>query len=79
MIDDKKKPLIQLEDEDSFLESGSVVSGTECTGMIPDLPNTEGAVESYQGIYSVPEQDESPRLVKKVREQRDGSAVRTDE
>lgn len=65
-MDKKEKPLLKLEDEDSFFESNSVISSTECTGMIPDLPRTETAVEAYKEIYDVPTQDETPDLVKKT-------------
>lgn len=62
----KEKPLLQLEDEDSFFETNSVISSTECTGMIPDLPCTEEAADAYKEIYDVPKQDETPDLVKKT-------------
>lgn len=58
------KPLLKLEDEDSFFESNGVISATECTGLIPDLPLTEGAADSYQKLYDVPAPDETPKLVK---------------
>lgn len=66
MKNKKENPVLQLDDEDSFFESNSVISATECTGAIPDLPTGEAA-EAYKEICDVPTQDKSPDLVKKTR------------
>ncbi|HHV32853.1 hypothetical protein [Caproiciproducens sp. LBM24188] len=42
-------------DEDSFFDSESVVSTTECTGLIPDSPGSDNEVESYTDIYDIPQ------------------------
>jgi hypothetical protein len=40
---------------DSF-ESNSVVSSSECTGMMQSFPENDDEIESYQDIYDVPKQ-----------------------
>lgn len=45
--------------EDSFGEfpdddSMNVVSGTECTGMVPTPPLSDGEADAYREIYDVP-------------------------
>jgi len=53
--EEKKKDLLKLEDEDSFFDAQSVVSATECTGLIQNSPGSEEEVESYTQIYEVPQ------------------------
>jgi hypothetical protein len=53
MYNNEKRKL-QLQDEDTFFNSESVASSTECTGLIPTPPVTEDEAESYTKIYDVP-------------------------
>jgi hypothetical protein len=53
-MENKKKERLQLQDEDSFFNSESVASATECTGLIPTPPVSEEEAESYTKIYDVP-------------------------
>lgn len=54
----KKKTLLKLDDEDSFFSSESVVSSTECTGLIQTPPLSVDEAESYNEIYDVPHSEE---------------------
>lgn len=58
MMEKKKKRYLQLEDEDTFFGQRSVVSSTDCTGLIPDSPGSEDEVESYTKIYDIPQPKE---------------------
>mgnify|MGYP000985098506 CR=1 FL=1 len=50
-----KDPIIKRrDDEDEFFNTESVVSATECTGLIQTPPITEFEAESYKEIYDVP-------------------------
>ncbi len=50
----KKKHYLKLEDEDSFFDAESVVSATECTGLVQTPPISVDEAESYNEIYDVP-------------------------
>ncbi|MDF2632338.1 MAG: hypothetical protein K0Q85_934 [Caproiciproducens sp.] len=56
IMSDEDKRKLQLQDEDSFFdaESGSVVSTTDCTGLVQTPPESVDEVESYTKIYEVP-------------------------
>ncbi|MGI6161430.1 MAG: hypothetical protein ACOYJD_05300 [Christensenellales bacterium] len=43
--------------DDHFLDANVVTSSTECTGLIPALPMTEGESESYSELYGIPHQE----------------------
>lgn len=51
---EKNKRFLELEDEDSFFESGSVIPATECTGLIQTPPESEEEAEAYTEICDVP-------------------------
>ncbi len=40
--------------------SGSVVSGTECTGLIQTPPENEQESEAYSDLYAIPKPDAEP-------------------
>lgn len=50
----KDEPHLRLNDEDSFFDSESVVSATECTGLIQTPPSSVDEAESYGKIYDIP-------------------------
>ena len=53
----KKDPRhLKLKDKDSFFDSGmdTVVSSTECTGLIQTPPKTESEAEAYADLYTAP-------------------------
>jgi len=50
---DKRK--LQLQDEDSFFDSESVVPTTECTGLIQTPPVSEAEAEAYTALCGVPQ------------------------
>lgn len=53
----KKDPQhLKLKDKDSFFDSevDTVVSSTECTGLIQTPPVTESEAESYADLYTAP-------------------------
>jgi hypothetical protein len=43
--------------DDRFLQSNTVTSTTECTGLIPSLPVNEGEAESYSDLYGIVRQE----------------------
>lgn len=47
-------PYLKLDDEDSFFDAESVVSSTECTGLMYTPPASPEEAESYSQIYEVP-------------------------
>lgn len=53
-MSDKDKRKLKLQDEDSFFDSESVVSSTECTGLVQTPPVSVDEAESYNEIYDVP-------------------------
>lgn len=55
MEDKQNKQLAPQPDED-FLDSceNNVVSGTECTGLIPTPPENETEAEAYTELYAIP-------------------------
>lgn len=58
----KEKKLAQNREGDGYLDPEDVVSGTECTGLIPTPPITEAEAESYAQLYTVPKpQRERPQ------------------
>lgn len=54
---DHKNKQLAPKDAADCLDSceNSVVSGTECTGLIPTPPENEQEAESYTDLYAVPE------------------------
>ena len=63
----ENKQLLQPEqalDEDLFYDIDLVASATECTGLIPTPPLSEGEAEAYTDIYAIPkpENDEDNHL-----------------
>lgn len=54
-MSEKERPVLECEDEDSFFDAQSVVSATECTGLIQTPPASEDEAESYTEIYEIPE------------------------
>lgn len=50
----KEEPHLKLNDEDSFFDSESVVSATECTGLVQTPPLSVDEADSYGKIYDVP-------------------------
>jgi hypothetical protein len=53
-MDYKEKQYLKLDDNDSFFDSESVVSTTECTGLMYSPPASVDEAESYNQIYDVP-------------------------
>ncbi len=53
-MSEKDKRKLRLQDEDSFFDAESVVSATECTGLIQTPPASVDEAESYNQIYDVP-------------------------
>lgn len=53
---------IFLDDEEDDLMGTPVASATECTGLIPALPQSDSQVESYEDIYPfmTPPKDKNP-------------------
>jgi phosphoserine aminotransferase len=57
---DKSKPenkqMAPKDDDDEYIYSctNSVVSGTECTGLIPTPPETDSEADSYSDLYTIP-------------------------
>jgi hypothetical protein len=45
---------LKLQDEDTFFDGESVVSATECTGLVQTPPASVDEAESYNEIYDVP-------------------------
>lgn len=43
-----------LADLDDFLDSDSIPSSMECTGLIPTPPKSEAEAEAYTEIYDIP-------------------------
>ncbi|WP_312641470.1 hypothetical protein [Hydrogenoanaerobacterium sp.] len=56
-MSDNDKQCIPPRDElfDDFWDLDTVVSATECTGLIPIPPTTEDEAESYTNIYAIPQ------------------------
>lgn len=52
-INQKMKPILSQND-DRFFEYESVVSATECTGLIQTPPLSVEEAESYSQIYDIP-------------------------
>ncbi len=50
----KEKQVLPLQDNDSFFDTDTVASSTECTGLIPAPPLSDEEAESYTDIYSIP-------------------------
>ena len=48
-----KPPLYDADNDAIFDETFNVVSSTECTGLMPSLPQEESQAESYRKLYSV--------------------------
>ena len=42
-------------DDDRFYETESVTSATDCTGLQPTPPKSEGETESYSDLYNIPQ------------------------
>ncbi len=53
-MNENDTPYLRLKDEDSFFDSESVVSSTECTGLMYAPPASPEEAESYSQIYEVP-------------------------
>lgn len=49
---DKRK--LKLKDKDTFFEDESVVSATECTGLVQTPPASVDEADSYSEIYDIP-------------------------
>jgi hypothetical protein len=54
MSDIDKQRKLKLKDEDTFFEDESVVSSTECTGLVQTPPTSVDEANSYSEIYDVP-------------------------
>ena len=54
IMSDEDKRKLQLQDEDSFFDSESVVPATECTGLIQAPPASEDEAKAYTEICDVP-------------------------
>ena len=54
---DKKQPIQEPDDIDTFFGSESVTSATECTGLIQTPPTSVSEADSYSEIYDVPHTD----------------------
>lgn len=56
MNDKKNKQLAPTDDDEDYAYSCSdtVVSGTECTGLIQTPPTSESEAESYTDLYTIP-------------------------
>ncbi len=46
--------LVFPDDEYIYSCTNSVVSGTECTGLIPTPPETDSEADSYSDLYTIP-------------------------
>lgn len=62
----KNKPKNEREDEidyekDLLLDTNSVASANECTGLMPTIPSDMYEAESYTDIYSVAKQESEKR------------------
>jgi hypothetical protein len=57
-MDRKNKSNFGLNDEDTFFDAESVVSSTECTGLIQTPPSSVDEAESYGKIYDIPHSEE---------------------
>jgi hypothetical protein len=53
-MDNKKKEHLGLNEEDTFFDAESVVSATECTGLIQTPPSSVDEAEAYGKIYDIP-------------------------
>lgn len=52
----KKNPQLAPKTESEAEEtSGEVVSGTGCTGLIPNPPENDRQAEAYTDLYPIPE------------------------
>ncbi len=57
-MDKLKRPIKkQYHDDNEFFNAESVVSATECTGLIQTPPISVDEAESYSEIYDVPHTD----------------------
>ena len=53
----KNEPEDEIDyEKDLLLDTNSVASANECTGLMPTPPNDVFEAESYTDIYSVPKQ-----------------------
>lgn len=48
------RPYDAQDDDELFDESFTVMSSTECTGLIPSAPTDEAQIDSYAEIYDIP-------------------------
>lgn len=48
-----KKELKKLRDETFFYDIEKIASSTECTGLIPSLPDTEEQDDNYRHLYAI--------------------------
>lgn len=53
-MSDPDKRKLKLKDEDTFFDGESVVSATDCTGLIQTPPASVDEAESYNQIYDIP-------------------------
>ena len=55
---------IFLDDDEDDLMGTPVASSTECTVLIPALPQSEAQIESYEDIYPfmTPPKDKEPKV-----------------
>ncbi len=56
-MENHRKRYLKLDDKDTFFNSQSVASATDCTGLIPNSPGSVDEVDSYGEIYDVPRPD----------------------
>ena len=54
IMSDEDKRKLKLKDEDSFFDDESVVSSTECTGLIQTPPVSVNEAKSYTQVYNIP-------------------------
>jgi hypothetical protein len=52
-MEEKNKKMVPKSDDD-FFDIETVVSSTECTGLIPTPPLSVAESESYTEIYDIP-------------------------
>ncbi|MCI1956237.1 MAG: hypothetical protein LKJ21_07700 [Oscillospiraceae bacterium] len=67
--DKKNKQMAPADDDEEYVYSctDTVVSGTECTGLIQTPPESESEAESYTDLYTIPKpsQNRNPGTRKK--------------
>jgi|GEM_PF-1629417 len=78
----KRYPEVYKKQEHSFEDDYAtldIASTTDCTGMIPTPPLTEGEAQNYADIYSVPQQSaENAKNADTTSQQRKRSSVKGD-